>query len=128
MIPESANASTSTPRRPGRQFWLHSPRTSGGNHRRTWLPELTPHTITDHDEFFSQLDTIRERGYAFNDEESIQGLRAVGVPIRGKEHEILGALSVSGPTHRLKGDWYTEDIPDLLLGVSNELELNIRHA
>jgi IclR family acetate operon transcriptional repressor len=37
-------------------------------------------------------------------------------------------LSVSGPIHRLKGEWFEKEIPDLLLGTANELELNIRYS
>lgn len=91
------------------------------------LPQFTEHTITDPDDLFAALETIRERGYAFNDEESIDGLRAVGVPVLSNDG-VVGALSVSGPTHRLKNDWFTNEIPDLLLGITNELELNLKYS
>jgi DNA-binding IclR family transcriptional regulator len=92
------------------------------------LPALTDHTITDVDELFAELDAVRERGYGFNNQENIEGLRAVGVPVIGKGNQVLGALSVSGPIHRLKGEWFEKEIPDLLLGTANELELNIRYS
>lgn len=95
----------------------------------TWgLPEITPNTITDEEELREELNQIRERGHAYNKEENIEGLRAVGVPVKVRDDEVIGALSVSGPTHRMKGDWLTQDIPDLLLGTANELELNIKYA
>jgi DNA-binding IclR family transcriptional regulator len=40
----------------------------------------------------------------------------------------MGALSVSGPAHRMKGEWFESEIPDLLLGSTNELELNLEYA
>lgn len=89
------------------------------------LPAVTEHTITDPDVLEKELAGIRERGYAINKEESTQGLRAVGVPIVGPDDEVLGALSVSGPTHRMKGEWFESEIPDMILGAANEVELNI---
>jgi DNA-binding IclR family transcriptional regulator len=88
-------------------------------------PAETPGTITDRDELRDELDRIRSNGIAFNDEESIEGLRAVGAPVVEPSGTVLGAFSVSGPAHRLKGDRYREEIPDLILGYANELELNL---
>lgn len=75
----------------------------------------------------AELETVRERGYAFNDEESTAGLRAVGVPIRHGSDTVLGAISVSGPANRLTGDYFHEELPNLLLGTVNEIELNIEY-
>jgi len=94
---------------------------------RWGLPAQTEHTITDRDELIEELDRIRERGVAFNHEEAIEGLNAVAAPVVAND-DIVGAISVSGPAHRVKGDWFTEEIPDLLLGTANELTLNITHS
>lgn len=88
------------------------------------LPERTRHTITDRDQLETELEAIRERGFAFNREERIEGQNAVGVPLM-LDGRVVGALSVSGPTNRMKGDWFEQEIPDLLLGTANELELNL---
>lgn len=92
------------------------------------LDAVTANTITDRDRLDEELATIREQGYSFNKEESIEGLRAVGVPIHGPDGRVIGAFSVSGPTHRMKGEWFEAEIPDLLLGTANELELNIAYS
>lgn len=89
---------------------------------------LTAETITDSDELRDELKTIRERGYSFNREENLDSLRAVGVPVLGEEDEVIGALSVSGPSHRMKGERLEEELPDLLLGAANELQLNIAYS
>ncbi|GAB6878427.1 IclR family transcriptional regulator [Halorubrum gandharaense] len=81
----------------------------------------------EREELESELAKIREQGYAFNDEESTSGLRAVGVPIRCGEGTVLGAISVSGPANRLTGEYFREEIPSLLLGTVNEIELNIEY-
>lgn len=86
------------------------------------LPELTENTITSIDSLRDELDAIRERGFSYNKQENISGLHAVGVPTRANGRPV-GALTVAGPTHRLTGKKFETEIPDLLLGVANELEL-----
>jgi DNA-binding IclR family transcriptional regulator len=124
----------------GKRIPLHA--TSAGKAILAHLPEerlldiveqtefsaITDSTITSADRLLEELEGIRERGYSFNRQENIEGLHAVGVPITDGQGEILGALSVSGPSHRLKSDWFEEELPDLLLGAANELELNIAYS
>lgn len=81
----------------------------------------------ERDELNAELETVREQGYAFNDEESTPGLRAVGVPVRQPNGKVLGAISLSGPANRLTGEYYHKKIPELLLGTVNEIELNIQY-
>ncbi|WIV68740.1 IclR family transcriptional regulator [Natrialbaceae archaeon AArc-T1-2] len=89
------------------------------------LKNITDNTIVDKSKLKKEIKKTRQRGYSFNDEESISGFRAVGVPIQHPNGEFYGALSVSGPTHRMKNEKYESEIPDLLLGISNEIELNM---
>jgi DNA-binding IclR family transcriptional regulator len=60
------------------------------------LPVLTPKSLRTGAEFKKQLPLIRERGYAFEDEESTTGVvcLAVSVPTRGAHGPSLG-LSVT---------------------------------
>ncbi|MFC7059544.1 IclR family transcriptional regulator [Halovenus salina] len=71
---------------------------------RRGMPAETDNTITDRKTLFETLDDIRERGYAVNDQESIEGARAVAVPVTGPRGGVLGALDISGPTYRLAPD------------------------
>lgn len=89
------------------------------------LPERTENTITDPAALREELAEIRERGYAINDEEEIVGLRAVGASIRASDGRVLGAISVSGPTSRMKGDRFRTEIPEQVMEAANIIELNI---
>ncbi|MDS0294916.1 IclR family transcriptional regulator [Halogeometricum luteum] len=91
------------------------------------LPRLTESSITDEEELREELATIREQGYAFNREGRVEGLCSVGVPVLGVAGQVLGALSVSAPAGRMRGEWYRETLPDILLGAADELELNVRY-
>jgi DNA-binding IclR family transcriptional regulator len=92
------------------------------------LPADTPETITTRRELDAGLEQIRDRGVAFNREECIVGLKAVAAPVVGPDGTVMGALSVSGPAHRMKGEWFESEIPDLLLGSTNELALNLEYT
>lgn len=93
---------------------------------RWGLPAETEHTITDEAELFEELELIRERGYSTNKEESIEGLWALGVPVVANG-EVVGAFSVSGPRHRLNTERFRTELPDMLLGAANELELKLEY-
>jgi len=91
------------------------------------LPSRTEQTITDREELLDDLEMVRERNYAFDMGEFVEGLWGVGVPVHGPEESVTGAISVAGPTYRMKDEWFEEEIPDMLLGVVNELELKLTY-
>jgi DNA-binding IclR family transcriptional regulator len=66
------------------------------------LPPCTSRTITDEPELRAELESIRELGYATDDQESAKGSACVAAPIRGAGR-ALGAVSVTGHTESF--DW-----------------------
>jgi DNA-binding IclR family transcriptional regulator len=95
---------------------------------RHGLPKATPHTIDDEAELFDELAAIREDGVAFNSEESTEGLRSVAVPVTGPDGDVVGSFAVAGPTHRLTGERFGTEIPDIVRSVVNEIELNLAYS
>jgi DNA-binding IclR family transcriptional regulator len=65
------------------------------------MPELTPRTLTSADELLRDLALIRSRGFVVDDEESVEGLRCVAVPVRDASGSARYAMSVSAPSYRL---------------------------
>jgi IclR family acetate operon transcriptional repressor len=59
-----------------------------------WAP-ATPATITTVEQLEPVVATVREQGYAYDDEESDEGLRCLAVPVM-VNGSTLAALSVSG--------------------------------
>jgi DNA-binding IclR family transcriptional regulator len=92
------------------------------------LPSRTETTITDEDALRDELDSIRERGYAYDEEERLAGLRCVAAPIKNLEGNALGAISVSGPTSRMKGPRFDEEVPEQLISTANVIELNLNYS
>lgn len=64
------------------------------------LPRFTEYTITDPDEMRRELVRIRQQGYAVDNMENSIGLCCVGMPIVTEEGDVIGAISVSGPSPR----------------------------
>jgi DNA-binding IclR family transcriptional regulator len=94
---------------------------------RHGLPAKTEATVTDRESLMEVLEQIRERGYAIDDEENVQGLRCVAAPVfRGED--ILGAVSVSGPSRRMEGERFDEEIPKIVTRSANVIELNSKFA
>lgn len=91
------------------------------------LPQRTAQTITDREELFDDLERIRDQNVAFDDEEVLQGLRCVAAPIEHPTGKLQGAISVSGPTSRFKGERFTEEIPEIIRGAVNVIEINATH-
>jgi len=48
-----------------------------------------------------ELATVRARNYAVDDEESEIGLRAIAAPIRIYSGNVVAAISIAGPVHRM---------------------------
>lgn len=70
----------------------------------------TPHTLATRAEVTSELERIRERGYALDEQEQELGVRCVAVPV---PHDALAwmALSVSGPSTRMTDDVVQRAVP-----------------
>jgi DNA-binding IclR family transcriptional regulator len=66
------------------------------------LEKATSRTITDLAALEAQLEGAREAGFARTYEELEVGLDAIAAPVRSAEGEVVAALDVSGPSHRLR--------------------------
>jgi IclR family KDG regulon transcriptional repressor len=73
------------------------------------LERRTAHTITNLAHLRKELATIRERGYAVDDEEAVEGLRCVAAPILDNSGRVVAAFSVAGPATRVT----PERIPEI---------------
>lgn len=87
------------------------------------LPSETKNTVTDRSDLMDELEQVRADGVAYDDEEKLMGLRCVAAPITTPDQEVLGAISISAPTNRMKRERFKEEIPDLVRGTANVIEL-----
>jgi DNA-binding IclR family transcriptional regulator len=74
--------------------------------QRTGLTRVGPKSITDTRQYLAELETVRNTGYAINDEETDAGIRFVGVRINLHAGRPGPALVLGAPKHRLGQDDY----------------------
>ncbi|MDD4081335.1 MAG: IclR family transcriptional regulator [Eubacteriales bacterium] len=65
------------------------------------FPRKTLTTLTTVPELERELQLIRERGYAIDNEESEEGLFCVAVPVTNSRGQVYAAVSLSGPSTRM---------------------------
>lgn len=88
------------------------------------LPSFTAKTITDPDVLKKELQLIRDQGYALDNEEISEGLMCIAVPIRNHTGNVIAALSVAGPTVRMKEE-KIENVKESVLKVSRAISYRL---
>jgi IclR family transcriptional regulator, acetate operon repressor len=76
------------------------------------LEPLGPDTILDGTALARDLESVRARGYAVAVDELEPGLWAVAAPVRDGDGSVIAALSISGPTLRLR-DGLVDELGEL---------------
>lgn len=69
--------------------------------RKIEFKKFTNSTITSLEEFHQVLDYVKEKGYAIENGEEIEGMNCVGVPIFDRNGYPVAAIWVTGPSNRL---------------------------
>ncbi|MEM9716799.1 MAG: IclR family transcriptional regulator [Pseudomonadota bacterium] len=77
------------------------------------LDSHTSNTITDTDAFEAQLKTIRKQGYAIDDEEFMEGMIAIAVPVLDEKGQFVAGLAFHGPTQRISIEDAEQHLPSL---------------
>ena len=88
------------------------------------LEHLTPRTVTTLPQLKKELERIRERGYAVDNEEAVDGLRCVAAPLFDHTGRAVAAFSVAGPATRLTQERILEIAP-LVCETSHEISCRL---
>jgi DNA-binding IclR family transcriptional regulator len=72
------------------------------------LKRLTSRTIVDHSALALELETIRERGFAIDQEEYRDGIACIGAPIFDRTGRVVAAISVAGSTECITPELYLD--------------------
>ncbi|NWG01472.1 MAG: IclR family transcriptional regulator [Syntrophaceae bacterium] len=68
---------------------------------RTELVPRTFNTITQREAIRKELEKVRRRGFATNNEELAVGLRSVAAPVRNFRGEVIAAVNIAVPSIRV---------------------------
>lgn len=98
--------------------------TQRDEHVPSALKSLTQHTITDRMELDHELDEVRVRGYACDNQENTVGLRCFAVPLRYCK-PAQDAISASVPVGRLTSQ-RERDIVDALRTMGDKVSRVVR--
>ncbi len=79
----------------------HAPEAVARIVREQGLAAFTARTITDPEALGAELEAIRARGWAMDDEERTEGMRCIAAPIFNEFREATAGVSISGPTVRM---------------------------
>lgn len=93
----------------------------------TSFEKITENTITDRAAMLAELSTVRERGYAVDNEEAEYGLYCIAVPLTDRSGKPIGALSLSGPKMRMTQE-LERRIISRLMECSGEISRSISFA
>jgi DNA-binding IclR family transcriptional regulator len=114
---------------PGKAILAHLPESKRDSiFAEHGLPAATRNTITEREELESHLERIHDRGYAFDDGETLEAMRGVAAPIvHTTENEVHGAVSVYEPRRQTGVDEFENEMLDELLRISNIIEVNLSY-
>lgn len=96
--------------------------------RDEWIPAelegFTFRTHTTREALERDLEDVRRRGFAVDDEEFNAGVRCVAAPVFGLEGDVIGCVGISTPTQRVSIGDMTK-LADAALGAAREITLNM---
>jgi len=69
--------------------------------RQKGLPRFTNNTIVHIEQLMKEIQLIKKRGYAIDNEENESGIRCVAAPILDANKHVIASMSISGPSVRI---------------------------
>jgi DNA-binding IclR family transcriptional regulator len=88
------------------------------------LQKFTENTIVDKQKLYEELRGIREKGYAFDLEERIAGVRCVAAPVFNSRNEVIGAIGISGMVQNMPLE-RMESHARVIKAVAEKVSLNV---
>ena len=84
----------------------------------------TEKTVRNLTELKKELQDVRQKGYALDDEEYYSGIRCISVPIKAG-HKIIAALSITSSIFAYSAQEVTENIRKMAQKTADRISLNL---
>lgn len=91
---------------------------------RIEFKKYTNKTITKLDDFLEELKTVKEKGFAKDDGEEVEGMHCIGAPIFNGNSYPVAAIWITGPSDRLPKSQFDQlgmSVKDHALRISQRL-------
>jgi len=89
------------------------------------LTRRGPNTITAKRELLVELEGVRERGFAVNNEELAYGLRSIAAPVRSQTDGVVAAVNIAVHRSLVSMDELLEDLAPALVATAGEIAARI---
>jgi IclR family pca regulon transcriptional regulator len=93
---------------------------------RADIRPLTPRAIADAGALRTELEKVREQGYALVDQELEEGLRSIAVPVRDANGRVVAAVNVSAHASRASKDAVRRELLPPLQDTASRIEADLR--
>jgi IclR family acetate operon transcriptional repressor len=91
------------------------------------LKKATSHSIGSLDVLAKECRRIRNLGYAVDDQETYEGVRCLGAPVRDASGSVVAGLGISAPAHRFPLRRFKEVAPTVVRA-AQALSLALGHT
>lgn len=82
----------------------------------------TPTTICSIEEYERELESVREKNYAVDLSEYLEGCHCIGVPVFNEQHKVIAAIWATGPSNTLPLRQFDQLAEQLRLGAHSLTE------
>lgn len=84
------------------------------------IPRFTENTYATKEDLKLELERIRRRGYAYDEEECEIGIRCLAFPVFDAPGRIIAGMSVTGPKGRMTDEYLNQRL-DIFRGIALEV-------
>ncbi|WP_058308835.1 IclR family transcriptional regulator [Gracilibacillus massiliensis] len=91
------------------------------------LPVFTNNTITTKEALKQELRTIKQQGYAIDEEEHENGIRCIAAPVFDHEGKVVAAISIAGPVERVTKNRVNGELASEILKQSKYISNKLGH-
>jgi DNA-binding IclR family transcriptional regulator len=91
------------------------------------LPRYTDHTITEKKRLLEHLQQIKQRGYATDHAEEIEGVHCIGAPVFDRIGYPIAAIWITGPLNRFAEE-KTDELGHVVMEHANQISLKMGYA
>ncbi|NOU96384.1 helix-turn-helix domain-containing protein [Paenibacillus sp. LMG 31456] len=85
----------------------------------------TDKTVTQQEQLESQLELVRRRGYATENEELALGRACIAAPVKGRNGKVIGGVSISGPLSEINLPQRESELASILIEATDRISMKM---